>query len=199
VLGFVTLGFALFVAVVVYRANADSAYETERVTAPPEVSAPLFDDIGPWWVPTGILLLAAWALVSPASRKHAHCFGYLALFASLTLGGVLYFLNGRLGELSIGPIPRGTPINLLANLNPDADRGEMKQALKTTLDALTEIKTEQLDEAEAQRILRERVAPELMKVNKCPDLVMDRGHYFEWFRNMTDDDKEALIELLKTF
>ena len=39
----------------------------------------------------------------------------------------------------------------------------------------------------------------LMKVSKCPDFVMDKGHYFPWFNQMTDADKEALIELLKTF
>ena len=38
-----------------------------------------------------------------------------------------------------------------------------------------------------------------MKVSRCPDFVMDQGHYYEWFKTMTDDDKDALIELLKTF
>jgi hypothetical protein len=38
-----------------------------------------------------------------------------------------------------------------------------------------------------------------MKVSRCPDFVMDRGHVFPWFKSMTDADKEALIELLKTF
>ena len=38
-----------------------------------------------------------------------------------------------------------------------------------------------------------------MKVNRCPDFVMDKGHYYEWFNTMTDADKDAVIELLKTF
>ena len=38
-----------------------------------------------------------------------------------------------------------------------------------------------------------------MAVSRCPDFVMDQGHYFEWFKQMTDEDKDALIELLKTF
>ena len=42
-------------------------------------------------------------------------------------------------------------------------------------------------------------APELMAVSRCPDFVMDKGHAFEWFKQMTDEDKYALIELLKTF
>jgi len=28
---------------------------------------------------------------------------------------------------------------------------------------------------------------------------MDKGHYFPWFDRMTDEEKESLIELLKTF
>ena len=38
-----------------------------------------------------------------------------------------------------------------------------------------------------------------MGVSKCPDFVMDKGHYFPWLASMTDEDKDALIELLKTF
>jgi hypothetical protein len=47
--------------------------------------------------------------------------------------------------------------------------------------------------------MKKKIAPALMEVNKCPDFVMDRGHYFPWFDHMSDDDKNALIELLKTF
>jgi hypothetical protein len=38
-----------------------------------------------------------------------------------------------------------------------------------------------------------------MKASRCPDFVMDKGHYFPWFDRMTDEDKQCLIELLKTF
>jgi hypothetical protein len=52
---------------------------------------------------------------------------------------------------------------------------------------------------QVDHIMRTRVAPALMSISKCPDLVMDHGHYFRWFDGMTKDDKENLIELLKTF
>ena len=39
--------------------------------------------------------------------------------------------------------------------------------------------------------------PELLAANKCPDFIEDKGHYFG--TDLTDDDKHALIEYLKTF
>jgi hypothetical protein len=44
----------------------------------------------------------------------------------------------------------------------------------------------------------------LLELNKCPDLVVNRGHYFgtSAFAEeppLSDDDKRALIEFLKTF
>jgi len=48
-------------------------------------------------------------------------------------------------------------------------------------------------------LIQNRLGPALMRVSKCPDFVMDHGHDFPWFHNMSDDDKDAVIELLKTF
>jgi hypothetical protein len=44
----------------------------------------------------------------------------------------------------------------------------------------------------------------LMQLSKCPDLVVNRGHYFgtSYFAEeppLSDEDKRALIEFLKTF
>jgi len=44
----------------------------------------------------------------------------------------------------------------------------------------------------------------LLKLNKCPDLVVNRGHYFGNPQMadeppLSDDDKRALIEFVKTF
>jgi hypothetical protein len=50
--------------------------------------------------------------------------------------------------------------------------------------------------------LRER----LLELSKCPDYVVNRGHYFgtSYLKDkdepgLSDDDKRALIEFLKTF
>ena len=37
----------------------------------------------------------------------------------------------------------------------------------------------------------------LLEVNTCPDFIEDKGHYYG--RNMSDEDKRALIEYIKYF
>ena len=44
----------------------------------------------------------------------------------------------------------------------------------------------------------------LLELSKCPDFVVNRGHYFgtTYFKEepgLSDDDKRALIEFLRTF
>ena len=56
---------------------------------------------------------------------------------------------------------------------------------------------------EAKRIFKNLV-PDLIRVSKCPDYVVNKGHYFGTsnFKSeppLSDDDKWALIEYLKTF
>jgi hypothetical protein len=46
--------------------------------------------------------------------------------------------------------------------------------------------------------------PDLLKLSKCPDFVVNKGHYFgtDLFKEepgLSDDDKWALIEYLKAF
>ena len=103
------------------------------------------------------------------------------------------------GNVTIGPIPRGTPINLLANTNLELG-GPMKdvqlvQLFVRSVDALKDIKREGLTgDAATQRLMR--LVPDLYAVNSCPDFIEDRGHYFGV--DLSDADKRALIEYLKT-
>ncbi len=129
----------------------------------------------------------------------ARLLGYGSILLALLIGFFAYFLGGQLGDVRLGPIPKGTPVSLLSNINPDADPVQLKKTIKLVLGALAEIDSKHLTEADAQKVMREKIAPELMKVSRCPDFVMDEGHYFEWFKSMSDRDKEAVIELLKTF
>ncbi len=39
--------------------------------------------------------------------------------------------------------------------------------------------------------------PELLEHSKCPDFIVNRGHYFG--SSLAESDKRALIEFLKTF
>ena len=100
------------------------------------------------------------------------------------------------GYFRIGPIPEGTPVNLLANVDPDASRLDLAVLCVEVKKALARIKLEHLDAAAAKEVMRKEVAPALWKVSKCPDFVEDRGHYFG--AELPDADKRALIEFLKT-
>ncbi len=112
-------------------------------------------------------------------------------------------LGGFIGDatIEIGPIPKGTPINLLSNFNldlkdPRVDVTQMAKLLVEIKQRLKEIHQRQLGEQQATEILKELV-PQLIKRSACPDFVVDRGHYFG--RDLPDADKEALIEFVKTF
>jgi len=164
------------------------------------------------WLPGAILFVIAYLCFVLVGRKRrsdpvvvlrrrwwARGLGYAAILIGLIISAFLYLLSGRLGDLRLGPVPKGTPVSLLANLNPDADPIELKKAVFGSLEVLADIESRHLPPEEARKLMRDKVAPALIKVSKCPDFVMDEGHYFKWFESMSDEDKNALIELLKTF
>ncbi len=104
------------------------------------------------------------------------------------------------GFLRIGPIPAGTPVDLLANADLDLSDHDkavdrMKLIAKVQAD-LIQIHSNHLD-ANASRDVLKNLVPQLLKISKCPDFVQDRGHYFG--TKLPDDDKRALIEYVKTF
>ena len=114
--------------------------------------------------------------------------------------------------IEIGPIPKGTPINLLANLNlrPDnagfTDRVKHdKKLISLLLKVKKDLKALPKDatDAEATAVLSNLVDP-LLDMSKCPDFIVNRGHYFgtrfaDDEPGLPDDDKLALIEFLKHF
>jgi hypothetical protein len=106
------------------------------------------------------------------------------------------------GALEIGPIPKGTPVGLLSNIKllPEGEDPiahvnkiaallfKLKLALKSLPDNATD---DQLHQA------FQPMVGDLIAVSKCPDFIVNKGHYFG--SNLSDDDKNALIEFLKTF
>lgn len=161
---------------------------------------PWLEKVRPLWLPSAVLLLVAYiALRFGRGKWLRRLVGYGPLLLAVFVGLLLYLFNGELGNLRIGPIPKGTPVNLLANVNPDADPADLRRAITTTVHTLAEIESKHLNDEDAAAKMREEIAPVLLKVSKCPDFVMDQGHVYEWFKDMTDEDKNALIELLKTF
>ncbi|MFP5261340.1 MAG: hypothetical protein ACLGJB_05475 [Blastocatellia bacterium] len=100
------------------------------------------------------------------------------------------------GYFRVGPIPEGTPINLLANIGPEMGPEKLVDLCLRLKKAFVEIKLNHLDSAAARELLRRDVAPALFAASNCPDLIEDRGH--EFGSDLADADKLALIEFLKT-
>ncbi len=102
--------------------------------------------------------------------------------------------------LRLGPIPAGTPVDLIANADLDLSTQDkvvdrLKLIKQIQADLLT-IQTNHLDTPAAQVVLKNLV-PGLLKISQCPDFVEDRGHDFG--TQLPDTDKRALIEYMKTF
>jgi len=122
-------------------------------------------------------------------------------------------VNAR-GDIELGPFPEGMPVNLLANtqLVPDHDQGgglghywrllKLGWRLGTVLkEAGGACSAEELDDPGVR--LRARRAfydsglvDQLIGLSKCPDYVVNKGHYFG--TDLPDPDKQALIAYLKT-
>ena len=82
------------------------------------------------------------------------------------------------------PIPKGTPVNLLANIN-------IKDAIARfdIRNALQDLRPEGGPKGKLVRVL--------LRKNQSPDFIEDRGHTFG--SELPDEDKKALIEFVKTF
>lgn len=105
------------------------------------------------------------------------------------------------GMVKIGPIPKGTPVSLLTNIDLETDKVDLVRLLLRMKADL--IQVEGKGDEEAARVFKNLV-PDLIKVSKCPDYVVNKGHYFgtSFFKEeppLSDEDKRALIEFLKTF
>jgi hypothetical protein len=110
----------------------------------------------------------------------------------------------------LGPIPKGTPVALIASM-PFVSQGTSSEErlahfkkvvhfLRRAIHDLKEVEhmnlpPDEVDRA-AWRKLGNLVDP-MVELSKCPDYVVNRGHYFG--SNLVDADKLALIEFLKTF
>jgi hypothetical protein len=127
------------------------------------------------------------------------------------------------GDIVLGPIPKGVPVNMLANLKLRAEGNEDKlEHLKNVGTLLLRLKGDlaTLPQDASDEALREKFAnlrEPLLKLNKCADFVVNRGHYFgtaEFNKHdglsndekafgkepeLSDADKRALIAFLKTF
>jgi hypothetical protein len=110
------------------------------------------------------------------------------------------------GGIELGPIPQGTPVNLLSNVNLLPDGMSVHDRDLKVGKLLLEFKLNLLKlgkDANADKV-RQVLGNQLLELSKCPDFVVNRGHYFgtDLFKEepgLSDADKRALIEFLKTF
>ena len=135
------------------------------------------------------------------------------------LAGPLHWLApwaiDRDGGLGLGPLPKNFPINALTNtkLLPDNDEPgilghywTLLKAAPTLLDAFSrmgggcspEALADPGVQAKAEAAVHDSgLIDTLVGLSKCPDYVVNRGHYFG--ADLSAGDKEALIAYLKHF
>jgi len=119
-----------------------------------------------------------------------------------SLAKALAPITDKDGYVRLGPIPAGTPINLLANLNIGEvrDASDVNERLASLISLVTNLKkqlaaTKGMTPDQARNHINTFLVSALMKASKCPDLIEDRGHYFG--TSLSDKNKRALIEFLK--
>ncbi|WDE10217.1 hypothetical protein [Thalassomonas haliotis] len=127
------------------------------------------------------------------------------------LPGFLQALEGTLADLlpwlfsgegiEIGPIPSGTPVSMLSNL----DLEQRKKVLKLLLRIKKDLKAlpKGASDEQAREVFKNLVDP-LIDASKCPDYVVNKGHYFgtQYDKNavaLSNKQKQDLIKFLKTF
>jgi len=139
------------------------------------------------WISFAVLLLIGLVILL-ASGKHA--LGYIVLVLALLLGFFAAFIRGWLGDLNVLHLPAGTPVDLLANLDPAEIRITKPSNVVTVTYGMRNLKKPGTD-AERKQVAK------LLGMSTSPDLVLDRGHYFA--KDLSEQEREDLIDLLKTF
>ena len=142
-------------------------------------------------------------LVYLNERTWGRFFIRLAGLACFLCGLVTVVLTGPIlagmgGDVRIGPFPKGMPVNLITNIDSQADISDLRAAALATANYLRDANRKG-GHTNALKKFEDDVAPLLQRVSKCPDIVLDHGHDYEFIQNLTDDEKFQLTELVKTF
>lgn len=142
-----------------------------------------------------------------------------------TLHRWLPWLVGAGEDITLGPIPQGVPVNLIANLklrSESDDLGDKAAQVRDVGELLLKLKLNLATAPKdaSDQALRDQFAnlkEPMLRLSKCPDFVVNRGHYFgtaEFNQQdtlsadekafgtepvLSDADKRALIAFLKTF
>jgi hypothetical protein len=123
-----------------------------------------------------------------------------------------WLLDDKDKVIRIGPIPKGTPVGLLTNINPLSESEDPAVRLehdKQLLALVVEINADleklgpNATDDQARQVFANLV-DKMLNLSKCPDLIVNRGHYFGTDKSpdgnaLSDADKRALIAYLKRF
>ncbi|MBV9560581.1 MAG: hypothetical protein JOY90_08980 [Bradyrhizobium sp.] len=144
--------------------------------------------------------------------------GYMPSFAqrmSRPLHWLLPWAVDRKGGLALGPLPKDFPVNALVNtkLLPDHDEPggishywKLAKAGPTLISAFRRMGgkcspdelADPQTEANSEAAVRDTgFVDTLVGLSKCPDYVVNRGHYFG--ADLSAEDKESLVSYLKHF
>jgi cytochrome c5 len=162
-----------------------------------------------WLIPAVSLGLALYFwLASPGRIWSRVTFLLFALGFAVTGYELKQFADGTLkwdGELvgvNVTHIPRGTPLNLLMNINPEAPLPNLVRAVAgVTRGVVLSQRARAADsvhttDARVLDIFQQEAGQALLEASKCPDFVLDRGHWFA--KDLEPQEKEALKAFLKT-
>lgn len=147
---------------------------------------------------TSALFLRGWwrAVWQRRATRWLSAICFLAAIVFTT--GFAQSLSGRGDDVVVGPFPAGMPVNLIANMDPEAPVLARGRAITALLEYFARWHRAPSDQKPGLTEFEQRVAPGLMAISKCPDFVMNRGHDFEFMRGFSDEEKESLIVFLKT-
>jgi hypothetical protein len=145
--------------------------------------------IGLEYVP-GIFLLQRFSIYFGAGA---------CIVAFILAAGIGTFASGNGGDLRLGPFPKGMPVNLISNIDPKTPTKDIVAAFDALLAYFRDFRSASDQDPAGLAEFENRVAPLFMKISKCPDFGLDKGHDLEFIRTLHNSEKAALVELLKTF
>ena len=157
------------------------------------------------WVTLQILILILLAFLLAVFmvfryRLFAKLLGGAFLIAALLFALAFgTFASGAGGDLKVGPFPEGMPVNLIVNIDPHASLGDLRDVADALIAHFKKYPEGEIPDENELSDFNANVTPLLLQVSNCPDLVLDRGHDYEFMQQLSEEEKQNLALLIKTF
>jgi cytochrome c5 len=99
-------------------------------------------------------------------------------------------------DLKLLMLPKGTPINLVMNINPKSAPALFEAYIHGVLDGAPRTQFKSFVDRRRDAGMK-ALTQKLLEESTCPDFIEDRGHTYG--SDLSDEDKKALIAYLKYF